>query len=120
MRKLSGKKLIDAMMEQTFNGAPNSKLKALAAAYLGVPEEEISNDVMATFRQMEKAIQKADTYAYNSLQDRRFGKPKERHEHSGPGDQPIQIETSKGLDLKKLPLELKKQLLQHIRKNGGR
>jgi hypothetical protein len=92
-RKNLLKNLAKAMLEQDFVGAEGSQLKAAAAQYMGLPVEEITNELMMHFRQLEKAIQKADTGAYNAFMDRAYGKPKQAVEHTGEDGGPIQALT---------------------------
>lgn len=47
----------------------------LTAKYLGIPENQVSIRMVMDFRQIEKAILKGDTQAYNALMDRGYGKP---------------------------------------------
>lgn len=82
-KKKRGQELAKAVLELAFKGMKDSQLKKAAAEYFNVPEEEITVETMLLFRQAEKAIQKADTYAFNSVMDRAHGKPKEKVEHTG-------------------------------------
>lgn len=75
LRRKRGQELAAAILNLAFKGAKNSELKKAAAEYYGVPEKEITVEQMMLFRQAEKAIQKADTAAFNAIMDRTHGKP---------------------------------------------
>lgn len=79
-----------ALMERGFVGEAGGKLKAAAARYLDLPEEEVTVELMLHFRQIEKAIKKSDTQAYNAFMNRAYGLPKQKMEHSGEDGGPIQ------------------------------
>lgn len=76
-KKKRGQELAKAILDMAFKGQDNSQLKKQAAAYFGVKEKNITVEMMLLFRQAEKAIQKADTNAFNAVMDRTFGKPKQ-------------------------------------------
>jgi hypothetical protein len=69
------RRMLKDILELTFAGPKGSKLKKTAAAYLGLPEEEITVEDMLNFRQIERAIGKSNTFAYMAVMDRAFGKP---------------------------------------------
>lgn len=117
LKKKRGPELAKAILDLAFKGQKNQKLKKAAATYFGLPETEITNEMMLLFKQAEKAIQYADTQAFNAFMDRAYGKPKEKLEHSGPDDKPIEIESKDELDFSKMPLKLRLELIAHLRKN---
>lgn len=82
-RKKQGQELAKAILDLAFKGMKNSELKKAAAEYYGVDEKEITVEMMMVFRQAEKAIQKADTPAFNAVMDRAHGKPAQRTEVTG-------------------------------------
>lgn len=84
-----GRELTKALLELTFTGAKDSPLKKAIAEYFGVPAEDLTIEMMMNMRQMEKAIQKADTFAYNAVMARAFGMPKQQTEVTGKDGQPI-------------------------------
>lgn len=79
-KKKRAQDLAKAVLDLSFKGMKDSLLKKQAAEYFGVPEKELTVEMMLLFRQAEKAIQKADTPAFNAIMDRAFGKPKEKVE----------------------------------------
>lgn len=50
--------------------------RTICAKYFGIDKKEVTNRMIMDFRQIEKAILKADTQAYIAVNDRAFGKPK--------------------------------------------
>lgn len=117
LKKKRGPELAKAILDLAFHGMRDSELKKQAAQYYGIDQADVTVEMMLLFRQAEKAIQKADTQAFNAIMDRAFGKPKEKFEHSGPNDKPIEIETKDEIDYSKIPLKLRIELLAHLRKN---
>lgn len=93
-KRLKGQELAKAVLELAFKGASKSELKKEAALYYNVSESEITVEMMLLFRQAEKAIDKSDTYAFNSIMDRAFGKPKEKIE--AKTDNKITLEIVRG------------------------
>jgi len=87
LKKKKGLELVQAVFELSFIGMKDSQLKKAAAEYFGLPQKEISAEMMLVFRQVEKAIQKADTHAFNAVMDRAYGKPKQPL--TGAGDTPL-------------------------------
>lgn len=77
LRKKRGTELCKSILELAFKGAKNSEIKKAAAEYYNIPESEITVEMMMLFRQAEKAIQKADTHAFNAIMNRAHGLPKE-------------------------------------------
>lgn len=120
LKKKRGPELAKAVLQLAFQGMKNSELKKQAAEYYGIEESELTVELMLLFRQAEKAIQKADTPAFNAVMDRSYGKPKEKLEHSGPDDGPIEttyIPSPQAIEYSKIPLPLRLELLKHIRAN---
>jgi hypothetical protein len=72
-KKRKAAELVKAIFELQFKGLKNSELKKMAAEYFGVNEEDITIEMMLIFRQTEKAIQKADTQAFNAVMNRAYG-----------------------------------------------
>jgi len=72
-KKKRGAELAKLILNLPFKGAKDSKIKELAAEYFGVPQDEVTVEQVMTFRQAEKAIQKADTQAYKILFERAYG-----------------------------------------------
>lgn len=70
-----GQDLVKAILTTTFNGVKGSELRKMCSEYYNVPENKITVEMMLLFRQTEKAIQKADTPAFNAIMDRAHGKP---------------------------------------------
>jgi hypothetical protein len=85
LAKKRGHELAQAVLQVAFKGMKNSELKKMAAEYFGVDESEITVETMLLFRQAEKAIQKADTNAFNAIMNRAFGLPKQKTELTGEG-----------------------------------
>lgn len=120
LKKKRAQDLAKAMLELTITGKKNDKLKKEAAEYFGIDPSEITVEVMLLFKQAQKAIEKSDTQAFNAFMDRAFGKPKEKLEHSGPEEGPIEttfIPSPQAVEFSKIPIALRKELLQHIRAN---
>src|SRR5690349_11285957 len=59
-------RLLKDIFELAFVGPKGGKMKKAAAAYLNIPEEEISVEDMLHIRQIQAAISKQNTFAYNS------------------------------------------------------
>jgi hypothetical protein len=78
-------KLLSELLELSFGGKNQVKMRKAAAMYLGIPESEITIEDVMNFRQIEKSISKSNTFAYNSVMDRAFGKPKQVTEEVGEG-----------------------------------
>jgi hypothetical protein len=94
-KKKRGYELVRAVLELSFKGMKGSEIKQKASEYFGVPQKNLTVEMLLHFRQAEKAIQKADTQAYNAVMDRAFGKPKEKLEHSGADGKPIEMRVNK-------------------------
>lgn len=120
LKKKRAQDLAKAVLEMKFVGSKDGGLKKEVAEFFGISEEEITVEIMMLFRQAEKAIKKFDTPAFNAVMDRAFGKPKEKLEHSGPDDGPIEtsyIPSPQAIEYSKIPLALRQELLKHIRLN---
>jgi hypothetical protein len=92
-KKKTAQELAKAVLELSFKGMKDSGLKKTAAEYFGIPEKVLTVEMMLLFRQAEKAIQKADTQAFNAIMDRAFGKPKEKVELGGANGAPLSFTT---------------------------
>jgi len=75
------RELASAILNLSFKGA-NKQLKKATAAYYGIPESEITVEMMMLFQQTKKAIQDSDTFAFNAVMDRAHGKPSQSVELS--------------------------------------
>lgn len=78
LRAKVGQELLQAIFELPFKGAQDGKIKKQIADYFDIPESDITNEMMMDFRQIEKAVSKADTAAYNALKNRLYGLPKQQ------------------------------------------
>lgn len=76
-KKRALRDLMQICTGSTFNDAQKVSFQKNAALYFGIPESKITIEMMMDFRQIEKAIMKADTYAYNSLKEWAYGSPKQ-------------------------------------------
>lgn len=81
--------LAKAMLQLPFKGNLDGKLRKAISEYFGVKEKDITVEMMMTYRQIEKAIQKADTNAFNTIMDRAHGKVKQKHELTGENGSPL-------------------------------
>ena len=57
--------------------------RKMCSDFMGIPEEEVTIKMIMEFRQIEKAIKSKDTFAFNAIMDRGFGKPKQEIEANG-------------------------------------
>jgi hypothetical protein len=120
LKKKRAQELVKAVLELGFQGKKNKSLRKEAAEYFTIDENEITFELMLLFKQTKKAIDDSDTPAFNALMDRGYGKPKEKLEHSGPDDGPIEttfIPSPQAIEYSKIPLPLRLELLKHIRAN---
>lgn len=78
--KLKGKRGQELARALLAIHAPESDHRAACAAYLNIPDDEITIEMMMVYRQAQKALDGQDTPAFNAVTDRAFGKPKEYHE----------------------------------------
>lgn len=56
-------------------GSGSNDYRKLASDFFGIKEEDVTIRMVMDFRQIEKAILKGDTQAYNAIMDRSYGKP---------------------------------------------
>jgi ribosomal 50S subunit-associated protein YjgA (DUF615 family) len=77
-------RLLKDLLEMAFVGAKGAKLRKAAAAYMNLPEETITLEDMMHYRQIEKAISKSNTFAYQAVLDRAYGKPVQPIEDESP------------------------------------
>lgn len=120
LKKKRAQELVKAVLELNFQGGKGAALKKEAAEYFGIDAKEITIEMMLLYKQTKKAIDDSDTQAFNAVMDRAFGKPKEKLEHSGPEDGPIEttfIPSPTAIEYSKIPLPLRMELLKHIRSN---
>lgn len=73
-RHWSTKKMLEAVAGK-FSDSQTDFAK-LTADYYGVTLEQVTVKMIMDFRQLEKAIKKGDTRAYEAVNDRAFGKPR--------------------------------------------
>ena len=76
-RKRQGAELARTVLELAFKGLKDHPIKQQASQYFGIPEKEISVEMMMHFAQARKAIEEGDTSAYDALMRRAYGSPKE-------------------------------------------
>lgn len=69
------KRMLKELLEATFIGPKRSKVKMKAAEYLGVDPESLTVEDLLHFKQIEIAISKGNTFAYQAVMDRAYGKP---------------------------------------------
>ena len=80
-------------------GNSTQDYRKLASDFFGIKEDKVDVKMIMDFRQIEKAILKGDTLAYQAVMDRAYGKPKQVSEISGIDGKPIQTAS---VDLSKL------------------
>ena len=68
-------KLLKDILDMAWNGRSGAKLRATAAEYLNIPEDQLTVEDLMNFRQIELAIKKQNTFAYTAVMDRAHGKP---------------------------------------------
>lgn len=120
LRKKRAQELVKAMLELNFKGDKNTALKKEAAEYFGINAKEITVEMLLVYKQTKKAIEESDTQAFNAVMDRAYGKPKEKLEHSGVDDGPIEtvfIPSPQAIEYSRIPLPLRMELLKTIRAN---
>lgn len=66
--------LLSKVTGQKFEGS-TKVYRDLCAVYFQIPKEDVTVKMIMDFRQIEKAILKGDTRAYEAVHDRAFGKP---------------------------------------------
>jgi hypothetical protein len=78
--------LLQLLELATLNKLPGSEIewRQRVADAMGIPENEVTVANIMEFRQIEKAIKKADTAAFTAIYDRAYGRPKQIED-----DQPI-------------------------------
>ncbi len=76
------KKLLADISEMIASG-DFAALRDKIAKLFGVVPSEVDFETLADLRQLEKAISKADTRAYNAYKDRLRGKPAQKIEGKG-------------------------------------
>jgi len=90
--KSKGKKkqlFLKDIASQIVGGQAVEDVKPIAE-YLGIPESQIDIETLMHLKQMQKAIEKGDTKAYQAVLDRLKGKPRQEIDHTTKG-QGIQI-----------------------------
>lgn len=83
-KRKKGKMMIQAFLELPFKGAKDKALIKDMCEYFGFDAENITNEVMLVMRQIEKAIKKNDTVAFQAIMDRVYGRPKQTTEITKP------------------------------------
>jgi len=81
-KKMAGD-LAQAILHAAFVGAADEVLKKKMSEFFKVKEKHITVEMMMNFRQIQKAISKGDTTAFQAVMDRAYGKPKIMVENSG-------------------------------------
>jgi len=76
-KRKRGMELAKAVLNLAFKGKKDSQVKKEASEYFGIPQKDITVEMMLLFRQAEKAIQKGDTQAFRAVMERAFGLPKQ-------------------------------------------
>jgi hypothetical protein len=84
LKKKRGVELIRCILE--LYGKENLTVKKQAADYFGIAQNEINIETLLILQQVQKAIEKSDSYAFNTIMDRLYGKP----------SQPAQVEINEG------------------------
>lgn len=84
-----GTDLAKAILRMGFIGNKDSDIKKRACEYFGISANDLSIDAMLDFRQIEKAVQKADTHAYKAIKERAYGLPKQKTEVTGKDDEAL-------------------------------
>lgn len=83
-RRKTGTLLAKAILESKIEGFKStSKIRRMAANYFGIQEEDITVELAMHFKQIEKAIKKGDTFAYQAFMNRAHGMPKQVTEEIG-------------------------------------
>ena len=85
--KSKGKKkqlFLKDIASQIVGGQAVEDVKPIAE-YLGIPESKIDIETLMHLKQMQKAIEKGDTKAYQAVLDRLKGKPRQEIDHTTKG-----------------------------------
>lgn len=72
LKKKRGVELIKTILE--LEAKDNSAIKQQAADYFAIPANQITIETLLILRQVQKAIEKSDGPAFNSIMDRLYGK----------------------------------------------
>lgn len=83
LKKKFAADLAQSILQMAFTGAVDGELKKKIALFFKVKEKDITIEMMMIFRQMEKAINRRDTMAFQAVMDRAYGKPKIMVENTG-------------------------------------
>lgn len=75
-RRKALKELVEFTMKGKIAGSTKD-YPHMTAQFYGIPVEEVSIRMIMEYRQIEKAILKADTGAFNAVMDRALGKSKQ-------------------------------------------
>ncbi len=95
LKKYRGRDLLKTILAMDFKGM-GPEFKNKLADYYGLDAEEITNEGALILSQLITAIQKGDTFAFNAIMDRAYGKPKELMEFRAPNNPTFQIEIANG------------------------
>lgn len=94
-RKFALRDLLSLSTGQKFEGSQKDYRDA-CAIYFQIQPEDVTVKMIMEFRQIEKAILKGDTQAYNALMTRGFGAPKAESDPDAP---PADSVTNSVIDL---------------------
>lgn len=72
MKRLKNRELMQFILEKEYLG--NLEFRARCADYFQVPPEDITNEAMLMFMQIERGIHKQDTNAFDKVMERAYGK----------------------------------------------
>lgn len=97
-------RLLKDILEMAFVGPKGGRLKKAAAAYLDIQEEDLTVEDILHIRQIQVAVSKQNTFAYNSIMNRVYGLPKQKTELTGKDGQDLFSEKTDE-DLKNLLTE---------------
>ena len=81
------KRLLKDLADILLQGDKLNEFKKLAKDLgIDLTDEEMTLEVAMSLKQAEKAIQKGDTSAYNSVMDRLKGRPQQAIDHTSKGE----------------------------------
>jgi hypothetical protein len=74
-KRKRGTELVRLILEMKFIGAKDHPLRQAVADFFGVKENDITNEQILHFRQIQKAVLEGDTTAYKAIIERGYGQP---------------------------------------------
>lgn len=95
LKKRVGRELLRTILAMDFKGM-GPAFKQQLGEYYGLDPEEITNEGALVLSQLITAIQKGDTFAFNAIMDRAYGKPKELRESAASNNPQFTVEISSG------------------------